>query len=235
MKKYLLLVSSLVFPSFAFAQNCSGYYYLQNHTEVQMTTYDKHGKPAVVVTSRITDAKSIPGGMQSNFQSTIKDQDGNVIEEGNGTMKCDHGNLSIDMKQAMPSSSMKQFEDMRVKADEAYLTYPATMNIGQNLPGATFHMEMYKKANNKRFATVDYTISKRKVEGKETVSTPAGNWNCFKITYNMVMKIKIGIGIPMHFTVTEWFAPDFGIVKTTDYNKKGEVIGSTELTSLKKL
>lgn len=234
MKKRLLFPIICLLPAYVFAQDCGGYYYLQNHAVVQMTSYDQDGVPGVVVTSHISGVSAIPGGVTSNFQTTVKDKNGNVMDQGQGTMKCLHGNLSVDMKQSMPSGSLSQFKNMRVKADQAYLVYPSTMDVGQSLPDATSHMEMYKKETGKRFATIDYTVSDRKVAGKEQIKTPAGSWDCLKITSNMTMRIKIGIGIPMRFKVTEWFAPGFGIVKTVDYNKKGKEIGSMALTALKK-
>ncbi len=49
------------------------------------------------------------------------------------------------------------------------------------------------------------------------------------------MKIKmIGIGIPMVMQTTEWFVPNFGVVKSETFSKKGNKMGSTLLTKLKK-
>lgn len=63
----------------------------------------------------------------------------------------------------------------------------------------------------------------RKVEGKEKITTPAGTWDCFKITNNTKLKIKtMGIGVPMNMDVTKWFAPSFGMVKTK--SKFGETL-----------
>lgn len=232
MKKYIFLSIIALLPFSLFAQNCGGYYYLANHAEIQMTTYGSDGTPRVIVTSHISKVSAIPGGKESHFESTVKDENGKVMEKGSGTAQCKNGILSVDMRQSMPS--MKQFQDMQVKADAAYIEYPANMHVGQSLPDASCHMEMDKKESGKRFATVDYTISNRKVAAKEKITTPAGAWDCFKITSDMKMRMKIGIGIPFRFKVTEWFAPDFGIVKTADFNKKGKKIGYTVLTRFRK-
>lgn len=68
----------------------------------------------------------------------------------------------------------------------------------------------------------------------ENVTTPAGSWNCFRITSDALMRMKIGIGIPMHFKIVEWFAPGFGIVKTEDFNKNDKLAGTMVLTSITK-
>jgi hypothetical protein len=41
------------------------------------------------------------------------------------------------------------------------------------------------------------------------------------------MIFKMGIGIPMNFDVTEWFAPGFGVVKTESNG------GTTQVTAIK--
>jgi hypothetical protein len=70
-------------------------------------------------------------------------------------------------------------------------------------------------------------MTKRKVTGKESLTTPAGTWDCFTITYHSKMIFKMGIGIPMNSDVTEWYAPGFGVVKTESNG------GSTLITSVK--
>ena len=76
-------------------------------------------------------------------------------------------------------------------------------------------------------AHINVDITKRKVQGKESVTTPGGTWDCFKITYHSKVVVKIGIGIPVNADVTEWYAPGFGVVKTESNS------GVTEITSVK--
>ena len=61
------------------------------------------------------------------------------------------------------------------------------------------------------------------MEGKESITTPAGTWNTYKITYHNKVTMKIGIGIPMNMDVTEWYAPGFGVVKTEASGNKMEI------------
>jgi hypothetical protein len=76
--------------------------------------------------------------------------------------------------------------------------------------------------------SVNMEIKDRKVEGQEKITTPAGSWDCFKISYHGKMKIKtMGIGVPVNLDGVEYFAPGFGIVKTESKH------GGTEITSIK--
>jgi hypothetical protein len=76
------------------------------------------------------------------------------------------------------------------------------------------------------------TITDRKVVGKESVTTPAGTFDCFKITSNSTIKTKTVVGITMEFSAIEWLAPKAAIVKSESY-KKGKLQGYTLLTKLK--
>lgn len=213
------------------AADCSNYYYLTNNSEVQMTAYDHRDHPAVVITYYISNVNNIPGGKQSKVRSEAKDEKGNMIGGGEGLFKCENGNLSADMHIAMSSTPMEQFKGMEVKATQAYLIYPGNIAVGESLPDGAFHMDIYRQGN--LFAQVDMDITDRKVEGEEQVTTPIGAWKCYRIAYNVFMKMKMGISIPIHYKVTEWFAPGFGVVKTVNYNKKGKRSGYAQLTMLK--
>ena len=82
--------------------------------------------------------------------------------------------------------------------------------------------------NNGMQQTLTMNVTNRKVEGKESITTPAGTWDCFKITSKSKIHMKMGpIGVPMNFDSTEWFAPGFGVVKTE--SKHGETL----ITSVK--
>jgi len=232
--KKILSICLLLLPAILFGQECGGYFYLQKNATIQMSSFNKNNEPGVVVTSHVLSVSPTSGGVTSDFTTTIKDQKGAVLDQAKGQMNCENGNLMVSMRQSIPASSLKEFQNMRVEASEGSLAYPSSMQVGQHLSGASFHMDIYKNESAKKFATVSYTISDRTVTGKESLTTPAGNWDCLKISYKMVMKVKIGIGIPTRFNVVEWFVPGFGIVKTADYNKKGKLIGYTELTMLKK-
>ena len=111
------------------------------------------------------------------------------------------------------------------KADDIFMEYPKNMNVGDNLKNASMHMDV---DNNGMKQSIDMDVFDRKVEAKENVTTPAGSWDCFKISYKSKLKIKtMGIGMPMNIEGIEYFAPGFGVVKTQSKS------GGTEIVSIK--
>jgi hypothetical protein len=98
------------------------------------------------------------------------------------------------------------------------------MNTGDQLKDGAFTMDI---DNNGLKQSISMNITERKVESKESVTTPAGTWDCYKISYKGKMNIKtMGIGMLLNFDGTEWFAPGFGVVKTESKN------GSTAITAI---
>lgn len=235
MKTFLACFMALLFFSIASAQTCSGYYYLTN-SQVEMTTYDKKAKESGKLTYTISDINKKGAETTASFVSEMKDEKGKTLSKGSGKYKCNGGALFIDAKVAMPQEQMAAYKDMDVKADETFIEYPAGLATGQSLKDASFKMDIINKGN--PFSTTTLEQTNRKVEGKETVTSPAGTWECWKITYDGRFRATIGgpsgIGIPFNFKSTEWFAPGFGIVKTETFNKNGKLIGSTLITSVKK-
>jgi hypothetical protein len=131
----------------------------------------------------------------------------------------------MDMKMFIPSAQMEQMGEMSGAGSTNYLEYPSSMKEGDALKDASFSMDFKSTSGINSHISMDMT--NRKVAGKESVTTPAGTWNCYKITYHSKMIFKMGIGIPMNFDVTEWFAQGFGVVKTESNG------GTTQITAIK--
>jgi len=214
-----------------FAQDCKNYYYMINNAEVQMTMYDKNGVKSGTMTWKISGVKKDGTAFSSAVVSTLSDEKGAEIAKGNGLYKCDGGRLMADMRMSLPQDQAKQLK-MNASLNDSYIEYPVSMQEGMQLPDGLLSMDMN---NNGMASNMNFEIRNRKVVGKEKITSEAGSWDAYKITYDAVMKIKMaGIGIPMNMKTTEWFVPNFGIVKTETFNKKGKKMGSSLLTKLKK-
>lgn len=232
MKKQLFFVLLLtVTARTLFAQDCKGYYYLQNNAEVEMSVYDAKSNVVARSIYNVLSVRKDAGGVTSDFSATIKDPKGNVIATGKNQFKCNGDNIALDMRMTMPN--LPQLQNMKVTADSAsaFLSYPSTLKEGQTLPDGSF--EMSGSANGMDMS-LEYKVTDRKVVAKEKITTPAGSWDCYKISYNMNLAMKMmGMSIPMNLAAAEWFAPGFGVVKTESY-KDGQLMASMMITRLKK-
>lgn len=194
------------------AQDCKGYYYLQNNRKVEMTIYNKKGEVTGKQVLAITDVKENGGILSATLSSEMFDKKGKSIAKGNNTVQCNNGIMMMDIKMFMPQQQADMFKNAEATASNVYIEYPATMKLNDILKDASFVMEM---STNGLKQTLSMQMTNRTVTGKETVTTAAGTWDCFIIAYKSDINIKtMGIGIPMNADITEWYAPGFGVVKT---------------------
>jgi hypothetical protein len=112
-----------------------------------------------------------------------------------------------------------------MKVEGENLEYPSTLSVGQSLKDGTITVTA---ENSPMPINITLNILNRKVEAKETITTPLGTFETFKITSNSVMKTKMGISMTMEYESTEWLAKDVGVVKSESF-RKGKSMGYTLL------
>lgn len=229
MKILFSILLALGFISGATAQNCEQYIYMTKGKSVKYSSANAKGKGTTTMEYAVT-AKS---GNKATVQSKVFDDKGKELSAANADMFCQGNVLKIDMRNFMPSGGFGQFKDMTAKGEASFLTYPTKMTVGQQLEDGDFSMEMFNK--DQKMADIAFKISDRKVEASESVTTPAGTFDCFRISYTAFLKTTtFGIGIPVNMKITEWYAPKLGLyVKSTAANKSGKPMSTTTLESIR--
>lgn len=226
----LVLAAQLVYGQ---QQDCKSYYFLQNNAEVEMSIYDGNSKLVARNIEKVLNVNRTANVISSNFSTTLKDENGKDLSTGKGKFKCTGTEILLDMQMAMPNIPQLQNMKMEAGSDEIFISYPSNLKEGQSLPGG--EKEMRGNMSGMEIS-MNLKISDRKVAGKEKITTPAGTWECFKITYKLGLSVQMmGTNFPMELDVnaTEWFAPGFGIVKT-DTERGGSILGSMQITAFKK-
>ena len=128
------------------------------------------------------------------------------------------------MKAFVPQESMQAFKDMEVEVTSDELQIPAVLTVGQLLPDAKFEL---KTKNSPIPMNMTFNMTDRKVEGKETVTTPAGTFDCVKILYNTQSKMTM---MNMNFKNVQYLSEKYGAVKTESYKANGSLVGYTLIT-----
>jgi len=229
MKRLIFLLLAL--PLAGFAQDCKNFFYLTNNAQVEMTMYDKKGKQSGLTTWKISNVKKTGTGYESTINTNMKDEKGRDLASGTGTYRCENGVLKADARMSLPQQNANTY-NTDAKLESAYIEYPAKMTEGQSLKDVDFKMDVQ---TNGMASNVSFKETNRKVTTKESITTPAGTWDAYVITYDGFFRTQVaGIGIPITISGKEWFVPGFGLVKTETYNKGGKLMGSTLITSIKK-
>jgi len=223
--KFFATCSLLLIATGAFTQDCKNYFFLQDNKTVEMTIYNKKAEANGKQVYKVSDVKTNGNTTTASLASEMFNKNDKSIAKGNSLVTCTGGVFMIDMKFMLPQQQAEQFGKADAKVQNAYIEYPAAMTVGDHLKDGVMDMEV---DNNGLKQTVHMEVNNRSVEAKESVTTTAGTWECFKITYKSKISIKtMGIGVPINVEGTEWYAPGFGVVKTESKN------GGTAITAIK--
>lgn len=220
--KLLLLIGAVAGSLEIYSQDCNGYYFLQDNKTIEMAILNKKGEQSAKQVYTVSNVNSSGNTTTADLNSEMFDKKGKSMAKGKAKIKCDGGMMLVDMKMSIPVQPGAPAVESDVKAEDIYMEYPSNMNVGDNLKNASMHMDM---DNNGMKQSVDMDVFDRKVEGKEKITTPAGSWDCYKISYKSKMRIKtMGIGMPMNIEGVEYYAPGFGVVKTQSKNGGTEIV-----------
>ncbi len=230
MKRLLFLMLGL--PFLSHAQECGNFLFMNDHSVVVMTVYDQKGKETGTQTWTIAEVKKNNDAFESVVSGVFKNNKGKEVASSSGVYRCEKGVLKADARMNMPPQQMENYKEADAKFESAYIDYPSDMTTGQSLGDVDFRMEIDNKGVTN---IITFKMTDRKVESKESVTTPAGTWDAFVISYNSVFRIQIGpIGMPVNIIGKEWFVPGIGVVKSESYTKGGKLTGSTQITSITK-
>lgn len=209
------------------AQPCEGYFPINKGSIMETTTFTEKGKPQTVSTITIQDIVKTADGVKLSLHADIVDEKGKPVSSADYDAKCSNGSFSINMKSMLTPEQLKSFKDMTVTIDADDIVYPLDFTIGEILKDA--HLKMNVSMNNMNLPGTTIDITNRKIEGKETIATPAGSFECIKIS--STIKIKNIIGYEMQSV--EWISKGNGVVRTESY-KGDKMKGYSLLTKLSK-
>lgn len=226
MQKIIAAIALLVIAGLpAQAQNCKNYLLLQNNKRVEMTVYNRKGKEDGKQVWLVSNAKTVGKTTTATLNAEFFNSKGKSITKSESQIQCNGGALQMSMKLMMSEAQLRQMDNATAKAKGEFLDYPVNVKEGDNLPDGNMQIDYTMQGG--MAASIEITITNRQVGSKESITSPAGTWECFKITSNQKILSKVaGMGIPIKMDVTEWYAPGVGVIKTESK------YGSTLITAI---
>jgi len=222
--KIIILICALLVSFYSSSQNnCDSYFPFKKGAQFELTSYNAKGKKESVASYKVI---SIENNVAS-IETSVSDEKGKNITNSTFEVTCKGNSISIDFKSLMNTELMKQYKDVDLEISGTNIEFPNDLSVGQSLKDANLKMIM-NMGGMKMNMTVD--ITNRKVNAKESITTPAGTFNCYALSYNSETKV----GIKMAFEIKEWVAEGLGVIKSETYNKNGKLMGYTELTNITK-
>jgi hypothetical protein len=230
MKKTTKTLVPLVLAFFAgtslTAQDCEAYFPMNEGAVRVMEMYNAKDKPEGKVTYTVDDITTEGGITYIGVDMLMEDKKGKEVFNSEMVMECEDGVFRVDMKNYM-AGMMAGMGDMEAEIDSKNLEFPTNLSVGMELPDGYINTSM--SSGGMSIMSMKVEVVNRKVEAMETITTPAGTFDCFKVSQDSKVKSVMS----MTTSSVEWIAKDVGVVRSESYNKKGDLESYAVLTSFK--
>lgn len=209
---------------------CENLLFFKEGASTTMTSYDKDNKVTGSSKSMYTSVKKSAEGASVSVAQETFDKKGKSLGKHDFTIQCKAGVIYFDMKTMMPNNGTAN-GDFQIKMEGNEMEFPGHLTVGATLKDAHMKCTFSGKDNTPiPMMTVEVDITNRKVEALETITTPAGTFECYRISEDYSSKSLFSI----HGKNKQWFNYEVGTVRTESYRDNGNLTGSTVLTELKK-
>ncbi|HAN18933.1 MAG: hypothetical protein A2X13_11940 [Bacteroidetes bacterium GWC2_33_15] len=210
-----------------FAQDCVFYYPKTKGAKLEYKSFDKKDKITGRSTQLVKDISENGGVIEALIETQSFDKKDKDLGKNEYTVKCENGVYSVDMKSFLDAATMEAYKDMNVNVTSDNLQIPSSIKVGDVLPDGKLRVMV--SSEGVQVLDMSTTLSNRKVETREQITTEAGTFDCVKITYTITTKMMISV----RFEVAEWFCEGVGSVKTESYSK-GNLMSYTVLSAITK-
>lgn len=135
----------------------------------------------------------------------------------------DENKASYDMN-FMVGASISDFKDATLENGVSKgMEFPVSAKVGDALPDASLTGYIYM--GGKPFMPLELNAYNRKVGALETLDTPIGKFDCYRVDFEFSSKVGF---IKNTVNKSFWFSKEFGIIKT-DKHKKDKYKGKSTL------
>lgn len=216
---FLLAYTSII------AQDCAFYYPQKQGAKLEFKSFDAKDKLTGSYTQTIKEYNQEGNSSTAVIETQSFDKKGKDLGTKEFTAKCENGVYSIDMKNYLDQQTLSAYEEMDIEMKSDNLDIPANLKIGDELPNGSLVVSVYSEGM--RVMGMTTSITNRKVETKEQITTEAGSFDCYKITYTITVSTMFSV----RMEVAEWIAEGVGMVKSETYSR-GKTMGYTLLTGI---
>ena len=227
MRKLTTLLLALLMLSGAYeleAQDCEAYFPMNEGAVRVMETYDKKDKLEGKMTYEVKKITTEGEITYIHVNMLVEDKKGKEVYQSGMVMECEAGIFRVDMKSYMMAGMFPEGSGMDVEVDSRNLEFPATLEVGMTLPDGYISTKV--NSGGMALMSTRVEVVNRKVEAMESITTPAGTFDCYKISQESRVKSVMS----MTTNSVEWISKHVGVVRSESYDKKGELESYSILT-----
>lgn len=225
MKNMIFIIALFLSVGSLCAQDCEPYLPVEKGSKWEITSYSNKDKVTTRVVYELID--KVVNGAEIIFtvKTNAYDEKGKEIFTNTSEAKCIDGLFKVDLSLKIDPDLFKNSNDMEWVIDATEFTMPKyDETVGTKLEDGSIKVTMDEDLG----LGMTVLVSERKVEGKEKITSPAGTFDCIKLSQKTETKMVINIVV----YTKEWYAENVGMVRSESYNKKGKLTGYSVLTKL---
>ena len=226
--KTLLTILVLIAHLTLYSQECDFFYPEMEGAELIYQQFDKNGEISGSTSQKVSKFKKTFDGAEATILLITFDKKNKPVSESYLEVSCKSGIFYFDMRGYINQQMVSAYEDMEVVVHTENLEMPGRLNIGDDLKDGFLTMEISNSGV--KFMTMQISITDRKVESLESVTTKAGSFECYKISSKVITKTPV----KMEMNTKEWYSVGTGLIKSESYSGSGKFMGKSELTELKR-
>lgn len=188
-----------------------------------MTYESKNGKGRMVgrIRNTVTNIVGGPGAFAVETLAEAFDDRGRPVEGAAIALRVvvKDGVMYVDPKamfDALPGMEGLQISGVAMKV-------PSSLAVGQTIDDASVTIKMGMMGGS-------VTMTDGRVVARETLTTPAGTFDCFKVS----QKIRTSMmGVDAETTALTWYARGVGEVRKQSVDARGQVVDTQELVEIR--
>ena len=229
MKSLIVSVLLMSLATSAVSQ-CNTFFPLREGVKYQYDLYDKKDKLSMRMRQWLRNVSGAGNSMKATMvQEMIDAKKDKPLGTSETEWTCENGTLHFALNNLAIEGVAAPGSGMTVDFSGDEMDVPSDMQVGQALKDLTYQIKM--GMSGMTIMNRSYDVKDRKVEAEEEVTTPAGTFNCYKVSFTT--KSEGGIGAGTIKTIV-WYSKDTGMVKTENYSEKGALLSKQVLSKIEK-
>lgn len=224
MQKTLYTLLFVLIATAATSQECSIYFPMKQGAKMQYEMKDKKDRTVSTTDYQIKKIENTNQGTVATIEASVTEGKKSIMSSQEFKAICKGDKLSVDFESLIPANLKESFKDFDYSLNGTNLEYPTNLNVGQSLPDSNVTMTM-SMGGMKMEVSVD--LVNRKVDRKEKITTPAGTFDCYVVSFDIKTKT---MGRTIESSTVQWLASGIGMIQTEDYSK-GKLESKMLLTS----
>lgn len=213
---------------------------LYDNMELVYQVQDDHGKPTGTIRERVVRLGSEQNKKKTLTTNTVLLKSGTYDVKNrlqylrDLTFRCRRDTAFTDGLTQLNPAQLSSFRDRILTYSPTPLAWPNQPTVGSELPDGGISVDVRSSAVH--IAEVYTKVQKRKITGQQSVTTPAGTFQCFKVEAEResATVARADMVIRNTMRLVDYYSPAVGLVRTEVYDKKDRLTEVRLLTAITK-